>query len=163
VLRLLDAEGLAAAEASPRLSQRMRPRSSQARCGRAGIRISVQAHLRYLGTDSALPVPLGTLAELKSAFEAMHLQRFGFISPDKLIEIEAIEVEALGRRRPSARNLTCRYRSTRFPNRRRRRGSTPPAPGMPAPVFLRAGLEPKPLHRRPCPHHRAASDRRGRA
>ena len=97
VLRLLDAEGLAAAEAlaAPLAEDAAEELAGQG-VARAGIRIIVQAHLRYLGTDSALPVPLGTLAELKSAFEAMHLQRFGFISPDKPIEIEAIEVEALG-------------------------------------------------------------------
>ena len=97
VLGMLDAEGLAAAEA---LAAPLAEEATEELAGQgvapAGIRVSVQAHLRYLGTDSALPVPLGTLAELKSAFEAMHRQRFGFVSPDKAIEIEAIEVEALG-------------------------------------------------------------------
>ena len=97
VLRPLDANGLAAAEAWRHRSSKMRRRNSPAReFVRAGIRMNVQLHLRYLGTDSALPVSLGTLADLKSAFEATHRQRFGFISPDKAIEIEAIEVEALG-------------------------------------------------------------------
>jgi 5-oxoprolinase (ATP-hydrolysing) len=97
VLRVLDAEGLAAAEdlAAPLAEKATEELASQGVVP-ASIRISVQAHLRYLGTDSALPVPLGTPAELKSAFEAMHRQRFGFTSPDKAIEIEAIEVEALG-------------------------------------------------------------------
>lgn len=97
VLRVLDAEGLAAAKA---LAAPLAEEATEELAGQgvapAGIRISVQAHLRYLGTDSALAVPLGTLAELKSAFEAMHRQRFGFGSPHKAIEIEAIEVEALG-------------------------------------------------------------------
>ncbi len=97
VLRLLDAEGLAAAEAlaAPPTQDVAEELAGQG-VARAAIRVSVLAHLRYLGTDSALPVPLGTLAELKSAFEALHRQRFGFVSPDKPIEIEAIEVEALG-------------------------------------------------------------------
>ena len=97
VLRLLDAEGLAAAEAlAAPLADDAKAEIEGQGVARAGIRVSVLAHLRYLGTDSALPVPLGTLAELKTAFEAMHRQRFGFTSPDKAIEIEAIEVEALG-------------------------------------------------------------------
>ena len=97
VLRLLDAEGLAAAEAlAAPLADDAKAELAGQGVARNAIRISVLAHLRYLGTDSSLPVPLGTLAELKSAFEAMHRQRFGFISPDKPIEIEAIEVEALG-------------------------------------------------------------------
>ena len=97
VLRLLDAEGLIAAEAlAAPLAMEVGEELTGQGVARSGIRISIQAHLRYLGTDSALPVPLGAPAGLKSAFEAMHLQRFGFISQDKSIEIEAIEVEALG-------------------------------------------------------------------
>ena len=142
VLRLLDAEGLAAAEAlAAPLTDDAKAELEGQGVPRAGIRVSVLAHLRYLGTDSALPVPIGTLVELKSTFEAMHRQRFGFTSPDKPIEIEAIEVEALGG------------------------GDHPHEPDMPlsideipepqtttrlftggawhdAPVFLRAGLEP---------------------
>ena len=59
VLRLLDAEGLAAAEALGRAARRGRNRrSSPARALPATrIRVSVLAHLRYLGTDSSLPVP----------------------------------------------------------------------------------------------------------
>src|SRR6476660_583887 len=97
VLRLLDAEGLAAAEAlaAPLAEDATEELVSQG-VARDGIRIGVLAHLRYLGTDTALPVPLGTHAELKSAFEAMHRQRFGFVGADKAIEIEAIEVDALG-------------------------------------------------------------------
>jgi 5-oxoprolinase (ATP-hydrolysing) len=97
VLRVLDAEGLAAAEAlaAPLAEEAVDELASQG-VERDGIRISVLTHLRYLGTDSSLPVTLGTLAELRDAFEAMHRRRFGFISPDKPIEIEAIEVEALG-------------------------------------------------------------------
>jgi 5-oxoprolinase (ATP-hydrolysing) len=143
VLRLLDAEGLAAAEAlaAPPAQDVAEELEGQG-VPRAGIRISVLAHLRYLGTDSSLPIPLmqrdatgsippldgeGGAAEgragwgavenhaphptgdagqpprkgealerLRAAFETMHRQRFGFLSPDKPIEIEAIEVEALG-------------------------------------------------------------------
>jgi 5-oxoprolinase (ATP-hydrolysing) len=97
LLRPLDADGLAAAEAlaAPLLEDAKDELASQG-VVRAGICVNVQLHLRYLGTDSAQPVSLGTLADLKSAFEATHRQRFGFISPDKAIEIEAIEVEALG-------------------------------------------------------------------
>ncbi len=97
VLRLLDAEGLAAAEnlAAPLTEDATEELAGQG-VAREGMRIGIQLHLRYLGTDSSLPVPLGTLTELKSAFEVMHRQRFGFISPGKPIEIEVIEVEALG-------------------------------------------------------------------
>jgi 5-oxoprolinase (ATP-hydrolysing) len=97
VLRRLDADGLAAAEAlaAPLAADATEELVGQG-VARASVRVSRQAHLRCLGTDSSLPVPLKTLEDMRAQFEAMHLQRFGFVSPDKPIEIEAIEVEALG-------------------------------------------------------------------
>jgi 5-oxoprolinase (ATP-hydrolysing) len=62
----------------------------------AGIRIVAQAHLRYAGTDSSLPIPVASLRGMQALFEIAHQQRFGFVSPEKDIEIEAIEVEASG-------------------------------------------------------------------
>jgi 5-oxoprolinase (ATP-hydrolysing) len=62
----------------------------------AGIRITAQAHLRYAGTDSSLAIPSGSLHGMRARFELAHQQRFGFVSPEKEIEIEAVEVEALG-------------------------------------------------------------------
>ena len=59
VLRLLDAEGLAAAEAlAAPLADDANAELAGQGVARNGIRISVLAHLRYLGTDSSLPVPL---------------------------------------------------------------------------------------------------------
>jgi 5-oxoprolinase (ATP-hydrolysing) len=60
------------------------------------IRIVAQAHLRYAGTDSSLPIPVASLRGMQALFEIAHQQRFGFVSPEKDIEIEAIEVEASG-------------------------------------------------------------------
>ncbi len=59
VLRLLDAEGLAAAEAlAAPLAEDAKEELARQGVARAGIRVSMLAHLRYLGTDSALPIPL---------------------------------------------------------------------------------------------------------
>jgi 5-oxoprolinase (ATP-hydrolysing) len=108
VLHQLDAEGLEtarsiagelAAEASAELERQSLERSS--------IHIESKLHLRYLGTDSSIPVFASWLVpagrggaidqlNLRKKFETMHQQRFGFASPDKPIEIEAVEVEALG-------------------------------------------------------------------
>ena len=66
------------------------------------IAVAAQAHLRYAGTDSALPIPLASLRGMRALFEIAHQQRFGFISPEKDIEIEAIEVEASGGGEPIA-------------------------------------------------------------
>ncbi|MGH6791469.1 MAG: hydantoinase B/oxoprolinase family protein [Methyloceanibacter sp.] len=60
------------------------------------IHVTVHAHLRYAGTDSSLPIPVTSLQTMRARFEKAHLQRFGFVSPEKEIEIEAVEVEAIG-------------------------------------------------------------------
>ncbi len=53
-------------------------------------------HLRYDGTDTALPVVLDQPEIMRRDFEEQHLQRFGFISPEKKVFASAIEVEASG-------------------------------------------------------------------
>jgi 5-oxoprolinase (ATP-hydrolysing) len=55
-----------------------------------------RVHVRYGGTDTALVVALGTVAEIVAAFEAAHRARFGFIDPSKVLVIEAISAEAVG-------------------------------------------------------------------
>ncbi|HEX4554792.1 MAG TPA: hydantoinase B/oxoprolinase family protein [Xanthobacteraceae bacterium] len=60
------------------------------------IATHVRAHVRYAGTDTALVVPFGTLAEMKKSFEAAHAARFGFIDEAKQIVVEAVSVEAVG-------------------------------------------------------------------
>jgi 5-oxoprolinase (ATP-hydrolysing) len=60
------------------------------------VNVTARAHLRYEGTDSSLPIPVGSLQGMRALFEMVHQQRFGFISPEKDIEIEAMEVEAVG-------------------------------------------------------------------
>ena len=56
---------------------------------------AVHLHLRYAGSDTALPVALATCAEMRSAFATLHRQRFGFTSPDKDIVIAMLDVEAV--------------------------------------------------------------------
>jgi 5-oxoprolinase (ATP-hydrolysing) len=60
------------------------------------IAIETFVHLRYAGTDTALPVLLSEPGIMRRDFEALHRQRFGFVSPEKAIFAAAIEVEALG-------------------------------------------------------------------
>ena len=51
-------------------------------------------HLRYAGTDTALPVVWdGDPQAARDAFEAAHKAQFGFMSADKPITVEAVEVE----------------------------------------------------------------------
>ena len=63
---------------------------------RQEIWISREAHLRYAGTDTALPVAFGSLSEMKAAFKAAHRARFGFIDESKEIAFDALFAEAIG-------------------------------------------------------------------
>jgi 5-oxoprolinase (ATP-hydrolysing) len=74
------------------------------------VALHVRAHVRYSGTDTALVVPAfslhpplegevssaPSLAAMRSAFEAAHRARFGFIDPSKTLVVEAVSVEAIG-------------------------------------------------------------------
>ena len=60
------------------------------------IRCERNLHLRYLGSDTALLVAFSSLAGIQSSFEQTHQQRFGFISPEKPLVVEAIQVEVIG-------------------------------------------------------------------
>ena len=64
--------------------------------GAAAIDIEAKAHLRYEGTDTALPVRLAPLGDMMADFEARHRNQFGFVSPEKQIVVEALEVQASG-------------------------------------------------------------------
>jgi 5-oxoprolinase (ATP-hydrolysing) len=55
-----------------------------------------RAYLRYEGTDTALLVPLGTIADMSRGFESEHRRRFGFVMPDRRHVVEAVSVEAVG-------------------------------------------------------------------
>ena len=59
-------------------------------------RIEARAHLRYQGSHQALEVPFGPIPTMQSAFEAAHLARFGFISPERGLLFEMLTVEAIG-------------------------------------------------------------------
>ena len=54
------------------------------------------AHLRYDGSHQPLAVPFGGVAAMQAAFEAAHLARFGFVSPERAIWFEMLSCEAIG-------------------------------------------------------------------
>jgi 5-oxoprolinase (ATP-hydrolysing) len=59
-------------------------------------------HLRYEGTDTALPAAYADPDRARAEFEAAHQAQFGFITPDKRIIVETAEVEATDKARPIA-------------------------------------------------------------
>jgi len=54
-----------------------------------------RVHVRYEGSDSALIVPFGSLAEITASFEAAYRQRFAFLMQGKGLVVEAVSVEAV--------------------------------------------------------------------
>jgi 5-oxoprolinase (ATP-hydrolysing) len=60
------------------------------------IGIVRKVHMRYEGTDTSLQVELGPGRVMQAAFEAAHMSRFGFISPDRDLVADAASVEAIG-------------------------------------------------------------------
>ncbi|MCW5648953.1 MAG: hydantoinase B/oxoprolinase family protein [Ramlibacter sp.] len=59
------------------------------------VTVHYRVHVRYEGSDSALVVPFGDLAAIRSAFEAAYRQRFAFLMQGKRLMVEAVSVEAV--------------------------------------------------------------------
>lgn len=71
-------------------------RAELAAQGVAEAAVELKAHLRYDGSHQALEVPFGTAPAMQADFEAAHLARFGFTSPERGILVEMLAVEAIG-------------------------------------------------------------------
>ena len=53
-------------------------------------------HLRYEGSDTALPVRFGSLAEMQSAYDEAYQSRFGFLMTGKRLVAALVSVESVG-------------------------------------------------------------------
>ncbi len=62
----------------------------------ARIRIVRRVHLRYDGTDSALLVNFGSVAEMEQSFEAAYRKRYSFLMQGRALIVESVSVEAFG-------------------------------------------------------------------
>ena len=62
----------------------------------AEVRVERRAHVKYRGTDVALPVPWTTPAELAASFLELHASRYGFLMPGRDLTLEAVAAEAIG-------------------------------------------------------------------
>jgi len=100
-----DLEAIAAAEAALRDAVA----ADLAAQGIAAPDSATRLHLRYEGTDTALPVAWnGDPATARAAFEAAHKAQFGFTSPERAVIVEAVEVEGTEARKsvpPAAKAL----------------------------------------------------------
>jgi 5-oxoprolinase (ATP-hydrolysing) len=59
------------------------------------VRVVRRAHLKYEGTDTALIVALGPIADMLSQFEAAYRKQFSFLMPGKPLIVEAVSAEAI--------------------------------------------------------------------
>ncbi|WP_063733095.1 hydantoinase B/oxoprolinase family protein [Streptomyces sp. RTd22] len=64
------------------------------------VRTTARVHLRYAGTDAALPVPLDAAPAMTADFVRAHRTRYAF-TMDKPIVMEAVSVEAVGAAGPA--------------------------------------------------------------
>ena len=64
------------------------------------IEVVPKARLKYAGTDAPLLVDFAHGDEMRSQFEALHRQRYGFVMPHKALVVEALSVESVGRMPP---------------------------------------------------------------
>ncbi len=64
---------------------------------RNDIRTEGRAHLHYDGSHQTLEVAFGTAAAMLADFEASHLARFGFTSPDRAVLFDMLAAEAIGK------------------------------------------------------------------
>ena len=65
--------------------------------GTGAITLYRRVHVRYDGSDAALVVPVGSLQEIQSGFEAAYRQRFSFLMQGRALVVEAVSVEAIAR------------------------------------------------------------------
>lgn len=56
----------------------------------------IRVHIRYDGTDLALPIDFDDVPAMQSGFEQQHRKQFGFAFENKSLIVEAVEVESVG-------------------------------------------------------------------
>ncbi len=98
-------------------------------------------HLRYTGTDTTIPVRWTNVAQARDQFETQHRAQFGFISPDRELIVEAVEVEAAESREALPVTLTADP-APRLRDPQRRVPMTSGGECHQAAVWMRADLAP---------------------
>jgi 5-oxoprolinase (ATP-hydrolysing) len=60
------------------------------------VRVVERVHLRYEGTDSALPVRFASVEDMAAQFETEYRKRYSFLMPGRSLIAESVSVEAVG-------------------------------------------------------------------
>ena len=93
----LDAATLASVlDHATGMAHTVRDELSQQGVEPSAVTVTTELHLRYAGSDTSLAVTPSNPAQMRATFEALHRQRFGFVSPEKAIVIAAVMVAASG-------------------------------------------------------------------
>lgn len=90
--RELQAEAMEMLEAS---AEALSAAATSALEGEGPARIARVAYLRYEGTDTALPVTLEGIEEMRATFDLAHRAHFGFSTPGRALIVESLSVEAV--------------------------------------------------------------------
>ncbi len=102
-----------------------------------------RAHLRYDGTDTALLVPLGAVAEMVASFEQAYRQHFSFLMRGKTILVEAVSVELAAASAASAGQPAAQPPRGQLPM-----GEPPGSAGATVTMYVAGALAEVPLVRR---------------
>jgi len=78
----------------------------------SSLKFHQRLHLRYLGSDSAIAVKFGTLEAITHDFESAHLTRFGFVSKEKQLIVESIQLEAVSQNTLHAHQYSAQHPTT---------------------------------------------------
>jgi 5-oxoprolinase (ATP-hydrolysing) len=121
--------------------------------GSGAVQVLERVHVRYEGSDTALMVPMGSLAEIIQNFEAAYRQRFAFLMAGKALMVEAVSVEAVVKGdaafEPSYPVPAQRQAPVKAAVRMYTAGSDGNARWWPAGLYVREDLQPGDLMRGP--------------
>ena len=70
------------------------------------LQYDCRVYLRYQGSDTSIPVSFASFRELVGEFERIHHTRFGFISQEKDLVVESIQVESISHDEHTLRECT---------------------------------------------------------
>jgi 5-oxoprolinase (ATP-hydrolysing) len=94
--RLLAGDLPAIEGALERLEREARGELTSQGVAPGGVRIVARVHLRYEGTDSALPVRFAGVEDMAAQFETEYRKRYSFLMPGRNLIAESVSVEAVG-------------------------------------------------------------------
>ncbi|MDI9330262.1 MAG: hydantoinase B/oxoprolinase family protein [Alphaproteobacteria bacterium] len=94
-VRLVSAHQTQWEQALEEMATQARDELARSPLAQGQIQLRCRMHVRFEGTDLALVVSHGSLAEVQAGFEQAYRQRFAFLMEGKPLIVEAVSVEAI--------------------------------------------------------------------